>query len=372
MIDKKIKICFVNIFAYQFFNPDFKGASAGGGAELQMSLVAKALAKDEAFDVHFAVLDLGQAKEETIDNVKLHAAYQRGRGFLNTIIAPFKLLLLLKKINPDVVTVRAIGVEAGICAFYCALFAKKFIYSVAHDDDLTGRFFKGLRGQIFKYGFFHAQGIVVQTEGQLEAIKKIIFKKEPQISLIRNSFPLNQAASNEKKDFILWVARGAADKRPEIFLRLAKDFPQEKFLMIMPRAEKEIWDSVSQELKNIPNLEFKDRTPFVEVEKYFSQAKVFVNTSSFEGFPNTFLQAAAAGVPILSLSIDPDGLLGKHKAGLVANDDYAILVYNLKWLLSETGLVDNLSTQAIIYMNEYHNVAKNSEKWKDTIRGLVK
>ena len=56
---------------------------------------------------------------------------------------------------------------------------------------------------------------------------------------------------------------------------------------------------------------------YAESGALFDRAKLFLNTSSIEGFPNTFLQAWIRGVPVVSF-FDPDSLLRRMQLGCVA------------------------------------------------------
>jgi glycosyltransferase involved in cell wall biosynthesis len=371
-MNRKIKVCFISLFAYQFFDPEAE--PMGGGAEWQMSLIAKELAKDASFDVHFAVLDAGQGRK-IIEGVDVHPAYRRGRNFFNLLAAPLKLIGLLASVGPDVVVARAAGVEAGLAAFYCRLFRKKFVYSVAHDDDLSGKYFRGLRGKLFKFGLKNADQIVFQTDKQAAAFKALGYDNAGPI--IKNSFPGALEESIIDRDLILWIGRGVDDKRPGYFLALAKDFPEERFLMVMPEGDQTISRAIRQSAAGLDNLEIRGRMPFVEAEKLFSRAKVFVNTSFAEGFPNTFLQAAAAGVPILSLTIDPDSLLSNCGAGLVCapigeGGKYEKLRDGLGSLLSDSDLRRSLAAMAKEKLLSGRDIAENIKKWKDVIIELLK
>jgi glycosyltransferase involved in cell wall biosynthesis len=64
------------------------------------------------------------------------------------------------------------------------------------------------------------------------------------------------------------------------------------------------------------NLQFVGPVPYQMVNDYFLRARIFINTSHTEGFPNSFLQAWIRGVPVISF-FDPDNLIFDNKLGYV-------------------------------------------------------
>ena len=61
-----------------------------------------------------------------------------------------------------------------------------------------------------------------------------------------------------------------------------------------------------EKIPKIPNLKYLGELPIDRVNEVMTGASMHVNTSSFEGFPNTFLQAWARGAVVVSLAVDPD------------------------------------------------------------------
>lgn len=364
---KRVKVCFVSIFAYHLFNCNSE--LNFGGAEVQMSILAKELAKDFEFDVNFIVGDFGQKDLEIYNNVKLHKSYKLGRNLLNLIRATSQLYFVLKKICPDIVIARAAGAETGISAFYCRLNKKKFIYSIAHDNDANGNNFRGLRGKIFKYGFMNADRLIAQSNNQAAMLEKFYLAKTDSI-LIRNSLPILPKLNIHKKG-ILWVGRSVNIKRPQIFINLAKDFPTEKFTMIIRKNNLNIWENIKKQAENIKNLKFIGGVPFDQVGKYFKEAKIFVNTSKKEGFPNTFLQAALNSVPIVSLNVNPDRLITKYQCGIFCNNDYEKLKNSLSKLLHNQKYYNLLAGNCLNYVRKNHNIKDNIIEWKEAIKKIL-
>lgn len=376
---KPVKVCFTSLYAYHLFNP--ASNSRFGGSETQLYYLATELAKDSTFDVNFLVGDFGQKKEEKIEGVKVYRTLKLKKRpkLFSGIILLFSLLVRFLKIDADIYIQRAVGVETSIIGFFSKIFGKKFIYMVANDEDIGNKipsyfpknFFGKLRWKLFVFGLKRADLIFVQHEGQKESLSKNYGKE----GIIRKTaFEIDAVDASKKDGSILWV--GKADKfikQPEIFIDLAKNFPEQKFILVCPVAgDKDCFDKIKSLASNEPNIQFIEHVPFNEIDRYFLKAKVFVNTSSTEGFPNTFIQAAKNKTPILSLNINPGNLLGKYNIGFCSAGNFDNLNKDLEELLRNQGKWEEMSENAYQYAKENHDLKKIVEEDKKIILSLIK
>ena len=133
-------------------------------------------------------------------------------------------------------------------------------------------------------------------------------------------------------DRIAWIGRLTRVKRPDIFLRMAKAFPSLHFLMLGPvdTVDVEYARDIQLRAQNIQNLRYIEKIPFQRTPEIFDQTMVLVNTSEYEGFPMTFVQAMCQGIPILTMGINPDKVVSEV-AGFVAlnEEDLAIKLTQL-------------------------------------------
>ena len=66
----------------------------------------------------------------------------------------------------------------------------------------------------------------------------------------------------------------------------------------------------------LKNMRFINAVPHKDMRSIFAEAKFLVNTSDFEGFPNTFIEAALENTPVISMKVDPNKMFSCHGAGI--------------------------------------------------------
>ncbi len=372
MSRNKKKICFVSINAYSLFNPD--SFASVGGTEVQLFNLANHLAENTSWKVSFIVGDWGQADVEIYNKIEVFRSFSLRPGAINYLKAPLKLWRTLKKVNADIYITSSAGAETGIVAAFCHCYGKRFVYRTACDWDCNGEFEKkrGLIGRLFGFGLRRADQVIVQNKRN----QKMLSKQGIPSTIVRNGFVVNteNLIDFENRRYILWLARCAFQKNPEAFLSLAERLPQEKFLMIASptNREKKLFVEIEKKATKLPNVEFVGGVKFDETEKYFRRAKVFVGTSRFEGFPNTYLQACLAGAPVVSYRVNPDEFITKNNLGYCADGDFDRMLIQIKGLLNDRDDWTRKSKNALDYVEKNHNIDKIGKKWEDLINQILR
>jgi len=299
-----LKVCLISLRSYPLFKKN--SLDYFGGAEVQMSLIAKELAKDKRFKVSLITKTNSQKKQIKQKRVTIY----------KTTIVDF--LQILKKVDADIYIERTANIKVWLVSWFCRVFNKKFVYMVAHDWDvsLSWLYFLGLK---------RADLIVAQTEKQKQTLNQS-FKLN---SLVMPSLtrPMTMKAKNCKRRLILWIGRADSWKGPLKFIQLAKKFPNEKWLMICRKGRnKRLFNQVKIEADKLSNLQLLTDVPIEKIGEFFNKAKFLVNTSEVEGFPNTFLQAGLTKTAVISDRVNPDNYLKKYQCGLTSLDQVGRLI----------------------------------------------
>ena len=370
-INKKITVCFFSPASHSFFSPNSNVAH--GGAELQMYLWAKSLANYPEFEVLFLIENHNQKKISPVENIKLIGTIRlkQQENIITKLFKSIKLFFQLITINQDIIISTNANALTSIIALYSKIFKKKFIYRTSSLIDVNKNYIdkNGVSGKLYKFGLLNASKVITQN-----AEHRILLKKNHNINafVLKNSFEIIPKNLPEKKH-ILWVSRFAEMKNPYLFLDLAKQISEQKFVMICPYtvSVKKNWEDLKKQTENISNLKFIEKVPFNKIQKYFNEAILFVNTSDFEGFPNTFLQAAQAKTPIVSLNVNPDNFLNEYNCGVFCKNNFNLLIQETKNLLKKTDEQIQKGENAYLYLKENHDINKIGKQLKEIISKLL-
>ncbi len=388
------KICFVAPYTYSLFNQQTKFPF--GGAEVRACFIGEGIAAaDQSLQVSFVTFNHMQEKSEEYGNVEVWRdnIIPPSRQFIRTvnwwtsrgisrrvlhllqrifckpevIIRPeYKIYShqfdVYREIDADIYCVFGVHDLAAKVGAFCKENSKKFTIFTASDEDFSTMYYRlsievnpyGNIGYIADYAIRIADTIICQTEYQA----KLCHERYD-----RNAFIVRSPARDLKNKpelemgtrggYILWVGKSDYNKNPEAVLSLARKLPDVQFVMVMSKSSPSLHRKII--LNQMPNVEIIDYLPYREMEKLFENALVFLNTSKFEGFPNTFLQAGCNGVPIASLTVDPDNFIVKHKCGISASGDIQKLELSIRHLLKTPELWKQYAGNLYDYVCRFHD-----------------
>jgi glycosyltransferase involved in cell wall biosynthesis len=226
------------------------------------------------------------------------------------------------------------------------------------DTEVNGEFRREnpARGALFEHGIRRADVRYAITDYQVGCFQRMGLACTLYRPLI---MPRKAPLAGEKDIDFLWIARCQPIKRPHIFLDLAEALPEARCVMIAPNENAELWKSVSQRAAGLRNVQFLERVPYQEAQGWYDRAQVFVNTSTWEGFANAFIQAGQGEAAILSLAVNTDNLLTKFDAGLCAGDDVRQLIAFARELWTNPARRRELQLGAARFVAEWHDNARN-------------
>lgn len=326
------KVCFISLSAYGYF---FNSEPFGGGAERQSYLLSKYLTED--FDISIIVGDYGQEDQELEEGVTLHKAYppSHSSSFFNQINKVFSLRRAMQETGADVFIYRGNPRTAAIIYILSESLKTPWIYHISNDSNVTDDFinlaypFK----LVFCQAIQNASRVIAQTEYQANKIKSE-FNRE--ICIIPNGYPMEvKPLPLDQRKYFLWVGRlDEEQKRPHYYISIAESYPDEEFVLVAKPGNDTVYNkSIIQQAELVPNVSYAENVGPDDVHSYYRNAIALINTSKYEGFPNTFLEAWRYQTPVLTLSINLDRFIPVGTAGF-AQDDFDLLV-DLCQLLSE-------------------------------------
>jgi glycosyltransferase involved in cell wall biosynthesis len=197
------------------------------------------------------------------------------------------------------------------------------VFRVAHDNDcrpqqLLIAFARDRK--LYEYGLRRADVILAQSLRQQEDLRTYYGMDSMMAAMFVES-PSRVLPFAERDIDILWVNNLAEFKRPDLVVDLARRLPDRRIVMIggTQAGAEHLYRMVSDAAAECANLEFLGPVPYHEVNDYYARARLFVNTSDSEGFPNSYLQSWVRGTPLVAF-FDPDGVVARERLGVVPAD----------------------------------------------------
>jgi glycosyltransferase involved in cell wall biosynthesis len=108
-------------------------------------------------------------------------------------------------------------------------------------------------------------------------------------------------------------------------------------------------------MASIHNLAFLGPKRAAEVTQLLIQSKLLVNTSTFEGFPNTMLEAWSVGVPVVSLNVDPGHVIQREQIGRVSGT-FENLCRDVEQIAHTSELNCAMGEQGLAYVRQQHSL----------------
>jgi len=364
-------ICFVSPFAYPLLTGGRKGP---GGAERQFFLFGRALA-EIGWRVSF-ITDRQHGSETkgktefplfTADFSYLGGSNLRLPGcwlsFLRALRKSDSYYYVVKTPSHLLMPMALFTLGKSRCLVFWA-------QTTFNNFALNNK--RGMSGFMENWGLRRSDIVIAQIEEQSQGFKEnyeINAQVVPSICDNLYSLDVTEVDShiNEKEADILWAGNSNPQKRQEVFFELAKLLPGRKFAIGMNNSDPIRFEQAEEASKKLSNVYFLGSVPPFEMETWFQKAKVFINTSIREGFPNTFLQAWMNGIPVVSLGIDPDHIIEKYGLGIVValdkiiqcNDDpkalAQLMVSIVRKLLSNDSYRNQMGKAGREYVVKYHS-----------------
>ncbi|WP_336343252.1 glycosyltransferase family 4 protein [Halalkalicoccus ordinarius] len=295
--------------------------TTAGGAQRQQYLLAQELLK-RGQQVSAIVGDHGQPAEVVQKGVRTVRGCPKDVSNPGDLPGAFSQLeRAIRRVDADVYYVR------GAPRLYIAtrlltwLHRKPLIFGIANDSDLNPEYLESRYGhtaRVYRRLLPRADEIITQTQRQHDVLLDEFNRSSTVISNAYTLPPEEDVLNQTQREHVLWVGSSDPDqKKPKRYLRLAREIPDAKFVMISQDiGHSGFHRELMSEAEAVPNLTFIENVPPEEVHDYYRKATVFVNTSDYEGFPNTFLEAWRYETPVVSLYYTLDDILKQKDVGL--------------------------------------------------------
>jgi glycosyltransferase involved in cell wall biosynthesis len=374
LITAPVHLCFIAVNIYPVLVPG-SGLPFVGGAEVQQCVQMRALQR-AGYRVSVLVKDDGQA--DVVDSggiqvYKIPRDTHRGvRGLRFFYPRMSDVIKQLWRLEPDIVFVQAAGEQVAAAALYARLAGKRFVFAGASDPDFARGPLPGMPPQhtfMYRQGLRAAHAVIAQNMVQMQMLKAHFGIHG---ELIQNGYDEEGPQPGMPSGHVLWAATVKPLKRPDLFVELARRLPHLRFVMVggagmTPDAQAYL-RGIHQSARRLPNLTVVGHVPYDQVAQWFDGAAVCVNTSDYEGFPNTFMQAWLRGTPTVSF-VRPESAPGV--TGTLACQGLQDMADHIQHLCTDASAWARASRACSEHFQTYHTLDRAVQRYQAVFANVL-
>jgi glycosyltransferase involved in cell wall biosynthesis len=349
-----------------FFSPGYRSVkvlggdtSTSGGAEAQVAYLAEALARLG----HEVTLVFGDGRAqrpvEVISGVTCIDAAPSWKN-ARSIKHMWRALVA---VSPDVIYARL----PSDFLWILSLFSRRrqsvrFIYALANDMHCSiwssYSYRKWFHCPLYALGLMGADTVAVQHEGQERLLSPYMRDRVVRVpNLVRFIQSSPRQLGNTIYDAI-WIAQIRPVKQLGRYLDMAAALPDLQFAIVGgrdPTTSEDEFSMLKDRISKLGNVRFFGPLRAEKVREVLAQSRVLVNTSRAEGFPNTMLEAWSLGVPVVSLTVDPGGVIQGEGLGRCSGDAEN-LVKDVHLLSRTESMNEEYGRNGLRYVSRRHSL----------------
>jgi glycosyltransferase involved in cell wall biosynthesis len=365
-----MKIAFVDDGTYAYASG---ASSAVGGSERDQWLLGTALAKF-GWSVKVGVRDgLKPGELSSINGVDFIGL---GRGQVL-----FEWYRFLTSERPTWFFWECASHLWGPVVEIARLSGARTIFHAAFDSDVRPRHALVRRRRwwpLYAWGLERTDRIFVQHGGQLNGLPPRWQSKAyllPKVCLLPSVLGDQTSVKShmERESYIAWVGMLRYHKRPDLLVEIARQAPSIRFVVCGGISQfmtpPGYGEQVVNNLVKLPNVEFLGQVAPEKAQQIIANAALLLSTSDEEGFPNTFTQAWSSGTPVVTLKVDPDGIIERIGLGAVSGNAIGA-IRDISSLLRSPKRRDAIASLARNFIVENHSAAKVVTIFEEALRAI--
>lgn len=303
------------------------------------------------------------------NDIRLVPLYNREKGIRWLRWLYYRLPYIYKKIKkakPDYLYQGIPGWQSFLIGFMCRRLKIKYVLRISNDYLLDDRIYKNysrMHRFFQKRGIRLADYILCQNDYQFN----IVTKEYPDKKALKISNPIFiqnevETVAAPLKNYIAWLGLYQYQKNLPLLYQIASTLKEEQFIIAGKEGTTcdEETRNYLDKLRELPNVTWAGFLQREQVLPFLSKAKFLLNTSHYEGFSNTFLEAMAVGTPIItSANVNPDSIITKHKLGIVYSD---VADLQNQYYTTTPDLYEQMSDNVLNYVAEQHDYRTLSKR----------